>query len=511
MFSQKQQQAFDAYKNGESVFISGPGGTGKSFFIKKVYEDSRQNDVKLQVTSLTGCSAANLDCGAMTIHKWCGFVVTDEIDTTQIIRNVKKYGHAKKYINTDCLIIDEISMMDQKFFEILDYVCKRVKKSEDPFGGIQLICCADFFQLPPVCKDKETKFCFESPLWNHSFNQMILFDENFRQKDDTEYYEILQNIRKGNVTHEDFEKLISCTKKNMDDMVVKPTILFPTKKQADEINMKRLNDLGQTRPYTFRFKFQHSVFSHTYKNKDSMENIPVNEWIDFEEDHKFTKEEERNLNKQLTSMMFSPEQTYKVGAQVMCIANLDQTIGIVNGAQGIVTRFEYDDKDKQHYPYVKFDNYPFEKKIKKHVWKNDVNDKFGISQIPLILSWAITIHKSQGVTLDKAYIDVGNRIFESGQTYVALSRVKSLEGLYLKSFNPQRIRANPKVVRFYENDMLNNCATSEAEYVNSESKLMTQSEVKKAYKSNMKKDVKKKQPKSQVKSNDIKSFFVKKA
>jgi ATP-dependent DNA helicase PIF1 len=506
MLSTKQQLAFDAYKNGENVFISGPGGTGKSYFIKKVYEDARQNDITLQVTSLTGCSAANLDCGAMTIHKWCGFVVTDEIDTTQIIRNIKKYGHAKKYINTSCLIIDEISMMDQKFFEILDYVCKRIKKCDEAFGGIQLICCADFFQLPPICKDKDTKFCFESPLWNHSFSKYVLFDENFRQKGDTEYYDILQNIRKGNVTHEDFEKLIACTNKSMDDMIVKPTILFPTKKQADEVNMKRLNDLDSSQPYTFSFKYQHSVFSHTYKNKESMQNIAVNEWMDFDSDHKFTKEEERNLNKQLSSMMFSPEQTFKVGAQVMCIANLDQEIGIVNGAQGIITRFEYDDKDKRHYPYVKFDNYAFEKKIKRHVWKNDIDEKLGISQIPLILSWAITIHKSQGVTLDKAYIDVGNRIFESGQTYVALSRVKSLEGLYLKSFNPQRIRANPKVVRFYDNNMLNSCATTEAEFVNSESKILAQPKSNKPI-------TKQKQNKQNTpnKKGNIQSFFVKKA
>ena len=149
----------------------------------------------------------------------------------------------------------------------------------------------------------------------------------------------------------------------------------------------------------------------------------------------------------------------------MCIANLDQELGIVNGAQGIITRFELDETDGVRYPYVKFENYAFEKKVKRHVWINDTYDELGISQIPLILSWAITIHKSQGITLDKAYIDVGGKVFEHGQTYVALSRVKSLEGLYLKSFNPRRIRANPKVVKFYENDMRNNSASHEPTYI----------------------------------------------
>ena len=499
-FSEKQEYAFNAYLEGKNVFISGPGGTGKSYFIKKVYDHATTHAMKIVVTSLTGCSAANLYCGATTIHKWCGFIVKDDMDIVKTTQNIRKYGHRKKYKDVQVLVIDEISMMDQQFFEVLDYQCKIIRNDQRPFGGIQLICCADFFQLPPISKNKETMFCFESPLWDISFNEFVLFDENFRQKGDDEYYKILQNVRKGIVTHEDFEKLLSCTKKDISHLVVKPTILFPTKGQADEINMTRLNSLSNSSTFVFHSKYQQRKFSHTYKNELG-ERIDVHKWIDPEKD--IPNNEMKTLEKQLSNMMCGNEQTFKVGAQVMCIANLDQELGIVNGAQGIITRFELDETDGVRYPYVKFENYAFEKKVKRHVWINDTYDELGISQIPLILSWAITIHKSQGITLDKAYIDVGGKVFEHGQTYVALSRVKSLEGLYLKSFNPRRIRANPKVVKFYENDMRNNSASHEPTYIHKISNIVknedTHSESSKVQKKTTKNTTNK--------STNIKSFF----
>ena len=139
-----------------------------------------------------------------------------------------------------------------------------------------------------------------------------------------------------------------------------------------------------------------------------------------------------------------------VGCQVMCISNIDQERNLVNGSQGVVLEFKYVAERNNYYPVVKFDKIEEPVTVMEHSWFLESNDKYTIHQLPLILSWAITVHKSQGLSIDKAFIDIGSHIFECGQTYVALSRVKSMDGLYLKSINLKKIRAHPKVVEFYK-------------------------------------------------------------
>ena len=426
--SEKQEQAYQRFLDGDNIFISGPGGTGKSYFIKKVYDYSKIMNKTIQVTSLTGCSAVLLNCCAVTIHKWCSLGINYD-DPEKVVTRVRKYKQQRKFIDTEVLIIDEISMLNSKTFETIDYICKRFRRSEKPFGGIQVICCGDFYQLPPVGKtDEEKKFCFESPLWNDTFDHHIIFDENFRQSEDLEYFDILQQIRTGNISHEGYEKLLSCCKKSIDELEIKPTNLFPTKRQADEVNYRELQKLSKDEPeFTYKYKFHNDT------------NATLNKTLNTE------------LTNQLKNSMCDEELVLKRGAQVMCISNIDQERNIVNGSQGIIIGFQTStDGTFQKFPVVKFDRLVAPEVIKPHTWLNERNEKIGITQIPLILSWAITIHKSQGLSLEKAMINIGSNIFEYGQTYVALSRVKSLGGLYLQNINIHKIRANPKVKVFYE-------------------------------------------------------------
>ena len=151
----------------------------------------------------------------------------------------------------------------------------------------------------------------------------------------------------------------------------------------------------------------------------------------------------------LKNSMFEEELKLCIGSQVMCIANIDQENNLVNGSQGIIIGFHYDVEDNEYYPNIKFDKIDEPKIIKKHSWYIESDNHYTIRQIPIILSWAITIHKSQGLSIEKALIDIGNNIFEYGQTYVALSRVKSLDGLYLTKLNTRKIKAHPKVIQFY--------------------------------------------------------------
>lgn len=478
-FSQNQQEVYNSYLEGKNIFVSGPGGTGKSYLIKKIYQDAKSKDKDIKVTSLTGCSAVLLGCNAVTIHKWSGLGIAKETDMLKVMQKLRRYKTTKKYEELDILVIDEISMMAPEFFEMLDHLFKRIRKNDFPFGGVQLICSGDFFQLPPINKErgKETKFCFESGIWNETFHDFILLNKNFRQKEDDKFFNILQNIRLGNINHEDYELLLSCTKKDVHENDIKPTIIFPTKRQADEVNFRELKSLtGQEQSFKYDI----------YKEND--EGI-------------LTKQLQLELTGQINNSMCEEELVLKVGSQVMCISNIDQELGIVNGAQGIVLSFEINKETNELLPLVKFENIGHPVVIKQHTWKNEKFEKFGIRQIPLILSWAITIHKSQGLTLDKAFIDIGNNIFECGQTYVALSRVKSLDGLYLKNINIHKIKAHSKVVKFYKNNMI-----SENNIV-STSLMDGRNTLKKHMKDEVK-QVKKKNPKSSPKNDkDIRTFF----
>lgn len=434
--SLSQQKAFMKYKTGESVFITGPGGSGKSALISYMVKDAEEHGKRVQVCALTGTAAVLLNCNAKTIHSWAGIGLGNG-DNQAIANKVNGSKYKKKnWRSVDLLIIDEVSMMSVKLFELLNMTGKLCRRSPRYFGGIQVIFTGDFFQLPPVgtLNIPETyQFCFESSLWNDIFTSQIQLTEIFRQTD-SKYVKCLNQIRIGRLTKSTVECLRSYVGRVVEEGEnILPTLLFPTRKRVEDINQKSLNALAGEEHY---FNYQISKQNEFNLSESELVNASMfsSEQIDYE------------INYMVDNINFENNLTLKVGSQVMCIANLDMESSnpICNGSRGIVSEF-----DMNGFPVVVFKN-GVTKKMGYHMWQSESISTVGIKQIPLILAWAITIHKSQGASLDLAEIDIGRGIFECGQTYVALSRVKSLDGLYLKSFDPSKIMIHKKVQDFYE-------------------------------------------------------------
>jgi ATP-dependent DNA helicase PIF1 len=407
MLSSGQREAFDAYIKNENIFISGYAGTGKSYLINKIYTHAKQNNKQIQITAMTGCASVLLG-NSKTLHSWAGIGIGNA-PIEKLIVNIRKYNKVDNWIKLNTLVIDEISMMSKPLFEMIDAIAKKLRKNQKPFGGLQIIVSGDFHQLPPV----EEEFCFESPLWDKTFEKQFVFKENFRQKGDTEYQTILNEIREGKISPESCKLLLECTKKE-ELNEIKPTVLYPTKRFADQINQFELLTLDEEQGI------------QTYKKSYTPEISfgPIKDELDRQKG------------------MYEDTIILKVGCQVMCIANISQDEGIVNGSQGIIISFI------NGFPEVKFKHVT--KIIQPHKWINEKYEDYGVVQIPLILSWAITIHKAQGITLENATINIGSSVFEYGQAYVALSRLTSREGLFIKSLDIGKIRANPKVINFYK-------------------------------------------------------------
>ena len=438
----EQQQVFDKYINKENIFITGPGGTGKTHLIKEIVNHATTTNRSFRVCALTGCAAILLMCGAITLHAFAGIGLANGMIDEIVEKVVKNRYKRPNWHKIDLLIVDEVSMLSLKILKILDLIGKKIKKRFNvPFGGIQIIFSGDFYQLPPVGDENDPesiKFCFETPLWNEIFkpeNQIIL-TKIHRQKD-PKYIKILNNIRQGKITNSTITTLIECTKKSyeVNKLESKPTILVPTRRDADKINYTELHKLDKL---TEKIYNTMAVLEQDIQlTEKEIQNLTL-----------FTdREKEFEMNFLKDNVMAEKQIRLRIGTVVMCVVNLnlDGPLPIVNGSQGIVIDYVDD------YPKVKFNNGLIQV-ITHHTWKSERLPGVAIKQIPLIYAWAITIHKAQGLSLDTALIDIGNQIFECGQTYVALSRVKSLEGLYLKGFDYRKIKINKKVYEFYNKE-----------------------------------------------------------
>jgi ATP-dependent DNA helicase PIF1 len=444
--SPEQKIAYQKFVNGENLFITGPGGTGKTKLIQYLIQYSKSRNQNVSVCAMTGCAAILLNCNARTLHSWSGIKLAKG-DPNKIIASVLSNRNCiKAWKSTKVLIVDEVSMLSKKIFEIIEEIGRAARLSSLPFGGIQVIFTGDFFQLPPVGSDGEIdteKFCFESSKWAYVFKKEnhIELKTIFRQNDPT-YVDILSQIRSGELSEENIKLLQTYTKREYDPALHNgcvPTKIFPIRSKVDYVNNMMFTQLKEKEHV---FEFISKIDCLTYI--DSTKAIPSQILQKCKElSSKFIEYEVDNL---INSIPSPKILRLKTGVAVMCTINLDMDNGICNGSQGVVINII--EKDKVIMPVVKFSNGVI-KTISPHYWQSEEFPTIAVSQYPLMLAWAITIHKIQGATLDMAEIDIGQSIFEYGQTYVALSRIKSLEGLYLSEFQPNRIRTNPKVIEFY--------------------------------------------------------------
>ena len=417
--SNSQRLAVDKIAGGKNVFITGPAGTGKSFLLNYIKEEYR--DSGLHITASTGISAINV--GGQTLHSWAGLGLGN-MPLNEILRNicsVRGMHMRKKLRSAKMLAIDEISMIPAHIFDLLNELLKTVRNNQDPFGGIQLILFGDFLQLPPVNRGNgETFFCFESKAWEESDIDVVVLKEIYRQSD-SELVNMLNNLRFGDITKHDIELLRSRFKQEDPDKTFEATILGTHNIQIEKINIAKLKDLN-TNEKTFKAKFEGKP-----------------EKIEF-----------------LKKNCIAPENlALKINSQVMMLKNTYAKEGVMNGSIGIVREFD----SKKGYPIVEFTNgscikiVPEEWCIEKFNENTaEVEVEAMMIQIPLILAWAITVHKSQGMTLEKIRCNLGSA-FAEGQVYVAVSRVKTLNGLFIDSFNINNVKANKKVIEFYNKNM----------------------------------------------------------
>jgi len=430
VLSDEQQIVLDQFINGENIFITGPGGVGKTFLIKRLHAGAVLNDKNVSVCALTGCAAVLLGCNAKTVNSWAGVGLLNK-SVDEIIDNINKNKKKKKvWKKTDVLIIDEVSMMSKKMFMMLNLIGQRIRGILAPFGGIQLVFSGDFYQLPPIGDDMDEdsqKFCFETPLWDQTFSNQIILKTNYRQND-SRFEKILNGIRIGKLTKTSYDTLLSRVGKDV-ALNVTPPILYPRKDSVNNINNTELK------------KLEGDIVNYecSYIKELATNNDEIAKSKQYSETQKIQEYEYLKKN-----IMPGDNVVLKKGSNVMCIINLDMESSICNGSQGKVVDFI------NGYPVVLFNN-GIRRVINNHIWKSENIPDVGVSQIPLILSWAITIHKAQGLTLESAILDIGNDIFECGQSYVALSRIKSIDGVYLKSFTLNKIKINKKVMDFYNN------------------------------------------------------------
>ena len=454
-FSTEQQICFDKYLKGENMFITGPGGTGKSFLIKNIVADAEEKKKNIKVCALTGCAAVLLQCKATTLHMFSGIGLASK-KNAQIIEELftKKRYKLKNWRGLEILIIDEVSMMSLKILLLLDLIARKFYKKNVPFGGLQVIFTGDFYQLSPVfsnCSENEkekedTMYCFQHELWDQLFtkeNQIVL-KTIYRQKDEA-LLKVLKYVRKGQISPSTKAILQSRIFNDEDLDVIKKekvlTILSPIKRDVEFINAKEYLKLDNSDS-----EIVHNLFYVDLSAKNNDCEKEKNGVYMFELLLKSNEHLKREYDFLAANVIAEKCLKLKLGTHVMCVVNINVCgeLQIANGSQGIITGFNED-----NLPYVKFNNSKDPILIDYYIWKSEVHKMVGVSQIPLIYSWAITIHKAQGLTLENAIIDIGSNIFAYGQTYVALSRLKSLRGLYLTSFDYSKIKCNPLVKEFY--------------------------------------------------------------
>lgn len=405
-----------------NVLLHGPGGCGKSYLIKRLFERCRQRNINMVLTGTTGVSALNI--GGVTLHSWAKIGIgKGSVDTI-----MKKISNKDEWNQVQILVIDEVGMLGKEVFLLLDALAKKIRRSSKPFGGIQLLLSGDFLQLPPVNDD----FVFETKEWELLNLDIFIMETPYRyiSDDDTsnnEFFSILLRIRQGKCTNKDKKRLLECKQRyqeyndNKIQLKIIPSILFSTKMNVEDKNFEELSkikkpEIGYVCKDTIQFR---SIYSGEERQKivDKMQD--------------------------LISKTIEPEIRLKVGAQVMLTYNLQPGGGLINGSRGVVVYCGETFVDVLFSTGISRIRY-----VKRDIYSK--NYTFSRNYIPLILAWALTIHKCQGSTLDSVIADLGSSWLPENMIYVALSRCKNINSIYLKDIDFDKIKCNQKALEYDE-------------------------------------------------------------
>lgn len=399
-----QADALQILKTGANVFLTGEPGSGKTHTINAYVAWLRSHGIEPAITASTGIAATHI--GGITIHSWSGIGINSSLTPAELDRIASKEAVARRVGKAKVLIIDEVSMLSGGVLEMTDMVCREVKRSDRPFGGMQVVLVGDFFQLPPVSRPgSPASFAFSSPVWQR-LNPIPCYLSEQHRHSDSKLSSILASIREGGEEPGDISALMSreTSEEDVEDDIPR---LYTHNMDVDRINEEKLKLLDSSS----------HVYAMDYTGSDAL--------VDG-----------------LKRGCLSPERlVLKEGAVVMCTKN-NAAAGFANGTLGVVTGFEsgtdhpiIDTRDGRTLTIA-----PLEWSIEQ-----DGKIRAKLVQVPLRLAWAITVHKSQGQSLDAAAMDL-SKAFEYGQGYVALSRVRTLSGLHLLGWRPEALAIHPEVL-----------------------------------------------------------------
>ncbi len=402
-----QKDALEILKMGYNCYITGAAGSGKTHLLNEYIKFLKNKGVEIGVTASTGIAATHM--GGTTIHSWSGLGIKDELTEYDLEDLESKKYLFERFKNTDVLIIDEISMLHNFRLDLIEKIARHLKRNQLVFGGMQVILCGDFFQLPPVSRmgERESEFPYKSETWKKLNLKVCYLEEQYRHKDE-KFIKILNGIRKNNLSEESIYCLNSrnnaCLKAGIE----------PTKLHTHNINVDSINDMELN-------KLPGQIFAYKMEDKGK-----------------------KNLVEALKKSCLAPEMLrLKVGARVMFVKNNFEE-GYANGTLGKVVECS------NYGPKIMLSSGKLITPEKVNwVIEDEGKIKATITQYPLRLAWAITVHKSQGMSLDAVEVDL-SKSFEKGMGYVALSRVRTLDGLKLVGINKNALEVREDIMEFDE-------------------------------------------------------------